>query len=241
MADTSTALVPTGSDLLPASPAVRDVTQRVERLEDVVAVLCDTKAMEDRIVQRVTAQLSARADLPRTVTGQVEGPGLSALHLDGPHVNGTPPGSSPPTATFADFDLTEMGSQASAFSLGGIPLRAAPTVKVGVQETTVKLSLAMLPGTSLLRSIWWDIKTFLALWRDPLYTMTMACRIIPLVALFCVLGVPLLRKLPIVGDFIPNFGDIIGNLLNLVLLYVAFKVTHRELQRYHEFATKYHR
>jgi len=39
-------------------PAAEDLEQRLQRLEDVVAAICDTQALEDRVVQKVTEKLS---------------------------------------------------------------------------------------------------------------------------------------------------------------------------------------
>ena len=225
----------------PSSAVVRDVVQRVERLEDVVAVLCDTKALEDRIVQRVAAQFATRDGLQRDFAPHVETVEMTPIKVDArpvSHSNGMPSiaAATPPTATFAEFVLPDMAaSTVSTASLAGF------TLPVPVKSNTVKLTLGALPGMTLLRSIWWDLRTFVAMWRDPLYTMTLAGRLMPFVAVFCVLVIPLLRKFPLLADFIPNFGDLLGNLLIIILLYLAFKVTSRELQRYHEFATKYRR
>jgi hypothetical protein len=247
MADSTNALVPSRSEALPSPAAVRDMAQRIERLEDVVAVLCDTKALEDRIVQRVVSQVSAHGE-PR-YSAHRETLDMMPLQVDAVPVShsngmGSVVTASPPTATFAEFVLpdgaTSSSSTASLASFG-LPLPDAPLVPAS-KTTAVKLSLGMLPGSSLLQSIWWDIKTFWAMWRDPLYTMTIAGRLVPFLALFFVLAVPLLRTLPVLGEFLkvflPDFGAFFGNLLNIVLLYVTFKVISRELQRYQEFRAK---
>ena len=246
MADNTHALVPSRSDALPSPAAVRDMAQRIERLEDVVAVLCDTKALEDRIVQRVVSQMSARGESRPKV--QVETVQMMPLQVEAvpvSHGNGmTSSTTTPPTATFAEFVLPDVTtSSSSTASLAGfaLPLMTSPSAPPA-RTTTVKLSLGMLPGSTLLQSIWWDLKTFGAMWRDPLYTMTIVGRLAPFLALFFVLGVPLLRTIPVIGEFLkvflPDFGAFFGNLLNILLLYLTFKVISRELQRYQEFKTK---
>jgi hypothetical protein len=237
-AEKSNALVLSPSE--PPSPAVvRDMVQRIERLEDVVAVLCDTKALEDRIVQRVAAQFTSRDNLHRDYAPHVETVEMTPIKVDAvpfSHSNGMPSSSSPPTATFAEFVLPDMAANTvSTASLAGFTLPAP------AKSNTVKLTLGALPGMTLLRSIWCDLRTFVAMWRDPLYTMTLAGRLMPLLAIFSVLIIPLLRKIPLLADFIPNFGDFLGNLLIILLLYLTFKVVSRELERYQAFATKYRR
>lgn len=239
-AEPSNALVLSPSE--PPSPAVvRDMVQRIERLEDVVAVLCDNKAMEDRIVQRVAAQFASRDGVPREFAPHLETVEMTPIKVDAVplgHSNGMPSvaTATPPTATFAEFVLPDMtANNVSTASLAGF------TLPVPAKSTTVKLTLGTLPGMSLLRGIWWDLRTFVAMWRDPLYTMTLAGRLMPFLAVFCVLVIPLLRKIPLLADFIPNFGDFLGNLLIIVLLYLTFKVVSNELQRYQAFAAKYRR
>jgi hypothetical protein len=244
MADTTNALVPSRGDTLPSPAEMEEMVQRLERLEDVVAVLCDTKAMEDRIMQRVVSQVTARTE-PSRAGPPKELVEMTPIKVDAVPINNTPNGvtalatSPPPTATFAEFVLPDLATSAAATaSLAGFTLPALATPPAAATKTTVKLSLGLLPGTSFIRSMWWDLKTLIAMWRDPLYTFTLAGRFIPILALFCVLVIPLLRKLPLVGDIIPNFGDFFGNLLNILLLYIAFKVTSLELQRYQDFTAK---
>src|SRR5262245_58890791 len=42
---------------------VEDLEQRLQKLEDVVAAICDTQALEDRVYQRVTDKLSTQPSL----------------------------------------------------------------------------------------------------------------------------------------------------------------------------------
>jgi hypothetical protein len=82
---------------------VEDLEQRVQKLEDVVAAICDTQALEDKVFQRVTARLSA------VPTAPVAGHALTHDELP-PHpseVEIAPP--KPPVASFAPVPVPPQG------------------------------------------------------------------------------------------------------------------------------------
>jgi hypothetical protein len=47
----------------PTTPSVEDLEQRLQRLEDVVASVCDTQSLEDRVVERVQEKLRSETPL----------------------------------------------------------------------------------------------------------------------------------------------------------------------------------
>jgi hypothetical protein len=169
---------------------VEELEQRVQRLEDAVAALCDTQAIEDRVAARVSEHLAKKpAPLPA-------------------------PASPPPTAALAPYEHEESPS-----------FRA--TVAQGVFSTMTS------PDTySLLGEMWWDIKSFWGMLRDPLYPMTWLARLIVLLPAAYLVWATF-------AGFHNGVLGFIGFAIDLVLLlpfvYVAFKVWGRELRRYREF------
>jgi hypothetical protein len=91
---------------------------------------------------------------------------------------------------------------------------------------------------SLIRDLWWDLRMFWRMLRDPGYTTSLACKIGPLAILIYVFILPKIAQY--VNWLFPSVQlGIIGIFLDVLLLYVAFKIVHRELRRYHDYRTRF--
>jgi len=175
-------------------PSYEDLEQRVQRLEDAVAALCDTQALEERLATRVTEHIAKKTQLAP---------------------------SPPPVAALAPHQTDEDS-----------PYRG------GVAQSV--FSTMTSPDTfSLLGEMWWDIKSFWSMLRDPLYPMTWLARLIVLLPIAYVLWSTF-------AGFHNGVLGAIGYVIDLVLLcpflYFPFKIWGRELRRYREFlAMRRHR
>ncbi len=211
------------------NPPVEPIDGRLQRLEDVVAILCDTKQMEERIVQQVTTRLT-QTDilLPPVET-------LSAVGLrDATNVNVRQEKQTaqnqiqqaPPIATLAEFQLPPVVTNPN------------PPRLPSKTNTAFRLLGAVVPESSLLRDIVWDIKMLYRLLRDPGYVTTWTFRLVPLMCIFLVLVWPKLS--PFIGWMLPSIQlGVFSILVDLILLYVSFKVIDREIRRYYEFCLRY--
>lgn len=181
-----------------------DVEQRMERLEDAVAALCDTQSLEDRIAERVAQKLTQH---------EIQLPPMPVKVKPQP----LPPAA--PLAAFAELPEAAAGTPPARKPNPGLLFR-------------------LLPETSLLHDLAWDARTFVRLMRDPGYQTTWSFRTLPLAILAYVFILP--KVAPYLGWLVPQVSlGIVGLLLDVVLLYLAFKFVQRELRRYDEFARKY--
>jgi hypothetical protein len=76
----------------PAAPASNGIEQRVQRLEDAVAALQDTRQLEERLVDRVADRLGRTAPLAMpAAAGVIIEAGRQLLPAAAPRAGGTPP------------------------------------------------------------------------------------------------------------------------------------------------------
>jgi hypothetical protein len=175
------------------SPNAEDLEQRLQRLEDAVAALCDTQALEERVISRVSEHFAKQP--PQKPAPAAPEP--------------------PPTASFSPHE----------------PEPESPSFRATVAQGL--FSTVSSPDTfSLLGEMWWDLRTFWAMLRDPLYPMTWLGRLVGLLPLAYLL-------LSTIAGFrngvLWHLGFVIDLLLFCPFLYVALKVWGRELRRYREF------
>lgn len=222
--------MPAKIKLLPAEPPppeLAEVQERVDRLEDAVAALCDTQSLEERIADRVAQKLTQHEiQLPPLPQPQPTAPtGASASALSAPS----------PTSASASAPKVQGVASGSAPVAAFAEPPAAPA-----RAPLASLFWGMLPETSLLRDLWWDARAFWKMIRDPGYQLTWSCRTVPLAVLFYVFIMPKLT--PYLGWLVPQATlGIFGIFLDIFLLYLGFKIVQRELRRYDEFALKYRR
>lgn len=169
---------------------VEDLEQRVQRLEDVVAAVCDTEALETRVASRVTEKLRAEAE-------QAKGP---------PHLIGSTP-------------------------VGGFGVDPRPPA--APRATWVPPTGEM----SFLGEIWWDARMLFQMIRDPLYRMSWAAKVVPVLALLYVTVWAAIAPTISAWPTIP----LIGYLDDLLVVYLGLKVLGRELRRYQAFLTSHGR
>jgi hypothetical protein len=93
----------------------------------------------------------------------------------------------------------------------------------------------VLPPSALLRDLWWDFRTGWRMLRDPSYPMSLAGKVVPLFALFYVCIWPWF------SSWSGILGTLLSGLVNIAVLYLAFKVIQRELRRYYDFSQRYRR
>jgi hypothetical protein len=214
--------LPINEATAPVSAGRSDVEQRIERLEDVVAALCDADGLGERIAERVAQKLSHGEPRPAADDAPRSAPSPAPLKLQA-----TPlPKERPlPTATIVEFTLPP----------------EAPTGTPPVPSSNPSgFFWGFIPETSLARDLWWDMRTFVRMVRDPGYTATQAFRLVPLLILFFVFIWP--RLAPHLVWLVPQASlGIFGLVADVLLIYVGYKIVQRELRRYDEFAAKYRR
>lgn len=128
-----------------------------------------------------------------------------------------------PTASLAEFALPPPVPDASYRPLQrGLPLASHVLHRV-------------LPPSSIVRDLWWDLRTGYRMLRDPSYPMTFAGKVVPLLAFFYVCIWPWFSA------WTGLIGTLLSGLVNIVVLYVAYKVIQRELRRYYDFSQRYRR
>lgn len=165
------------------SPGLEALERRVGQLEEALASLCDTEAMEERVREKVVRELKAEG-----LTSATARNGAAAVR---------------DSAGFSD-----------AFS--------------EASETGKDKPLAKL-GRSLLRDIWWDVKTLYRMIRDPRYRISTVAKVVPLLALIYVtLWAMVSGWLP----FWPPGIPLVSYLDDVLVIYLGLKVLGRELRRY---------
>lgn len=224
MSDTPSNLDPKPIEQDGLIPVTENVKDRLSRLEDMVAYLCDSEAMEARVADRLKRQLALppvnAAPLARPALPQAEAGVVVAQPLP-----------NPPSVSLMDFALPP--PVAPLVTLPPGENQSSKTSSFQSSWQAAKLFSKIIPETSILRDLWWDLRTGFAMFRDPLYPMTMACRIIPLFALLYV------TIWPLFSSWGGIFGTVFNGLVNAMVLFLAFKVLQRELKRYYGFVEKY--
>jgi hypothetical protein len=176
-------------------PTVEELEQRVQRLEDAVAAMCDTQALEERLRVRLLEQL--RKEPIDVVVKPVE---ASA-------VKQTAANTSPESQVFDAQTSSDM------------PLAPAEP-RLPVSLTTSDLSALTVFG-----EMWWEIRTFYCMVRDPLYPFSWMARTAIALPVVYILWHYLVGFL-----FFPVEIAVV-----FVLCYLIFKIGGRELRRYQEF------
>jgi hypothetical protein len=160
--------------------ATEDLEQRLQRLEDVVAAVYDTRAMEERIQSKVLEKIR-REPLTYTAPARAEPePPRAPLLLAGPaaarpsaQVYDSPPEPPPPPP----------------------PLPAALAGRLSGDDL------------SLLLDMWTDLRTLWVMVRDPLYRVSWAGKVVPLTTLvyivvWCFMGSWVTAILGLIGAVI---------------------------------------
>jgi hypothetical protein len=133
-----------------------------------------------------------------------------------------------PTASLADFALPPAALPPPVPDAAFRPLRA--TLPLATQAFQ-----RVLPPSSILRDIWWDLRTGYRMLRDPYYPMSLPAKLVPLFAVFYVCVWPWF------SSWTGLIGTFLSGLVYIVVLYVAYKVIQRELRRYYDFSQRYRR
>lgn len=214
-----TALTVKPSSTVSASVPATLLEDRVQRLEDAVALLTHHVQWDesDSTTPEPVARIKHES-VPDHLTDTLA-----------PRAMPIPP---PLTASLAEFALPSYAEPkvARVSPLAGVlqPIQSA----LPLATSTVN---RLLPASSLWRDLWWDVRTAWRMVRDPYYPMSTACRVVPLFALFYV------TVWPWFSAWSGIVGTVMNYLVNAIVLYIAFKVIQRELRRYYEFAEKYRR
>ncbi|HQR08128.1 MAG TPA: hypothetical protein PLN21_14970 [Gemmatales bacterium] len=214
-----TALAVKTSSTVSASVPKTLLEDRVQRLEDAVALLTHHVQWDESVTTAVepVARIS-HEPLPDPLAAK---PAPRAMPIP-----------SPPTASLAEFAMPSYAEPkvARVSSLSSVlqPIQSA----LPLATSTVN---RILPASSLWRDLWWDVRTAWRMVRDPYYPMSTACKVVPLFALFYV------TVWPWFSAWSGIVGTVMNYLVNAIVIYIAFKVIQRELRRYYEFAEKYRR
>lgn len=199
------------------TPPLAEMERRLSQLEDVVASLCDTTALEKRIADQVASRLTQpELYLPALDKASSATDSLSLSSSDS--------GQSAPSAAAAVARPAPLATFAELPGSPPVPLWQ-------------RLFAGWLAPHSLLRELWWDLRMSWRMLRDPSYSTSLSCKLAPPLILIYVFIVPKLT--PYVSWLVPSVQlGIFGILFDVVLLYVAFKIVHRELRRYHNYLTR---
>jgi hypothetical protein len=199
-----------------------DLEERVHHLEDAVVALCHTEQLEQKVASKVIdilqndplqpAPLSQREQKPEQVAVQRAMPIPIAVAL----------------ADHQPSPMTAAHLPPSNLSKVAEPIRLAMPLAGNMVNR-------VLPPSSIFRDIWWDLRVGYRMIRDPHYPMTLAGKVIPIFALVY------LTIWPWFSTWTGLIGTVMNGLIYILVLYIAFKVIHRELHRYYDFAVKYRR
>jgi hypothetical protein len=208
----------------PPLPSEETLEQRLQRLETAITRLSEGDR-DDQIAERVAELIRPHA-APRALPGPEHSPAESNTI---PRAMPIPPA---PTASLADFALPPIALPPplpdSSFRAVMRPLRESLPLASNVFHR-------VLPPSSILRDLWWDLRTGYRMLRDPYYPMSLACKFVPLFALFYICVWPWF------SSWTGLIGTLMSGLVNIVVLYVTFKVIQRELRRYYDFSQRYRR
>jgi hypothetical protein len=178
-----------------ADPRVPALEERVRQLEEMVAALQDTRALEERVAERVTAKVA-----PALPNGVRESAGF----------------------------LLEAGRQLLPAAVGAI---AATPPATEVQPPPQAQPMTAPPRRPwLLFDIYAEFRALVRMYLDPRFRTTWTARLAPLVLLSAIatswIWLPGTSILPSV------VSTLIVKAVDLVLAFVLFHVTHREVTRY---------
>ncbi len=200
-----------------------NAADRLDRLEEAVAQLCQMEELEERIATRVVEKMQERPLEPGRSQGEL---------VHEPAVQRAVPIPSAPHATQVEFSMPQlsMPPPVPESGLASVirPLQASMPLAKSIADR-------VLPPSSLIRDLWWDIRTGYRMIRDPLYPMTFLGKVVPIVALLY------MTVWPLFSSWTGIIGTVMNGLVYILVLYLAFKVIQRELRRYYEFAEKYQR
>ncbi len=163
------------------SPTLEELEQRVQRLEDLVATLADTQALEDRVRTRVVEQLRNEP-----------------IHLNARPVD--------------DSNSEDLSPNGDAAERSHLPAR---------------ITDSWLSPLTLVSEMWWELRVFYRMLREPFYKLSWTCRIafvLPVAFLLCHYFVPFFNW------FFP-----LELAVFLCLAYFVLKMFGRELRRYQAF------
>lgn len=133
-----------------------------------------------------------------------------------------------PTASLAEFTLPPVALPPT------IPDASFRPLQHGLPMASQVLH-RVLPPSSILRDLWWDLRTGYRMLRDPSYPMTATAKVVPLLAVFYVCVWPWF------SSWTGLIGTMLSGLVNILVLYVSYKVIQRELRRYYDFSQRYRR
>jgi hypothetical protein len=180
---------------------VEELEQRLQKLEDVVAAICDTQTLEDKVYQRVTDRLVSERPAPAAP----QAPPQDELPPHPSEAEIAPP--KPPTATF-------------------VPPAAPPAA-------------SWLTELTLIGDMWFDVRSFWRMLRDPLYPTSKLAKFVVIAPLAYLTWTMLFGfHQGILGSFV---GYVVDAVLFVPFLYLTIKVWARELRRYRDFAARYGR
>lgn len=223
--------MPAKIKLLPPEPSsvpaeLTEVQERVDRLEDAVAALCDTQTLEERIAERVALKLTQHEiQLPPLPQGSAA-------------ASAPPPSPAPAAAVKVQATAIAKEGPAPVAAFAEFPSEGLPTAPQASRSPLVSFMWGLVPETSLLRDMAWDGRTLMKLLRDPGYQLTWSFRTLPLTVFFLVFIYP--KVSPWLGWLVPQVTlGLIGVVVDIFLIYFAFKIVQRELRRYADFAAKY--
>jgi hypothetical protein len=222
--DDANATVPRPSSTDLTSPSAEDsLVRRVERLEEALVRLSKRVELPEPVADPLAIEPPSD---PLQITHELKKP------ADPVPIPRAMPILPVPTASLAEFALPQIDLPPPVPDAADRAIMRP--IKVDLPLIT-SLSHRVLPPSALVRDLWWDLRTALRMLRDPYYPMTVACKIVPLAALFYVCVWPWFSA------WTGLLGTILSGLVNIVVLYITFKVIQRELRRYYEFSQRYRR
>jgi hypothetical protein len=195
-----------------ADPVLEDLQGRVHRLEHAVASLQDTRALEERVIERVRQRLPTA--LP-VVAGKVDDRVVDSQRHPAPRA---------------------MDSAASKTLSGATPANAALALATLPPAARAAATAVLLPRHRwLLWDVWTELVAIVRMFLDVRYHVGWFARLAVLVLVPVILTSHLWLWLPV------SLFGITDKLVDLLLAFFLYKTLTREAGRYREWRAQLHR
>jgi hypothetical protein len=193
------------------------LVHRVERLEDAVAALQDTRHMEDRILERVNERFAIKqAPAPSTASGH----------------------EAPATPDAAPTEQVPVENMVTAERR--TPATPGPEVFGRPHDLMAAVPHPLFSDSGkqpwLIFDVYSEFRTILRMYVDFRYRVSWSARLLPMV----LLGAILLSWLWVPGiAFLPTmFATVLDKTVDLILAFFLYKILSREARRYREALAK---
>ncbi|MGF1578466.1 MAG: hypothetical protein ACFCD0_03800 [Gemmataceae bacterium] len=185
-----------------SSPELTDLHQRLQRLEDAIASLQDTKVLEDRVYERVSERIQSTLEAAGNVSDKV--------------TEKKPSGWS--------FLGSQKQSAHQGVSDGGGPSES----RVRLASSLTGVGEDRLRDMWFVGEVWQELGTILRMFTDVRYHIGWFARMATMV----LVPLMLLADYWMLFQTIPIVGPLVRNAAIMILAYFLYKILSREARRY---------